>query len=221
MMRVIYALAALCCVSTCTLLGGSITLGIDNGANIFPFGGPTSGPGTEYQEAYDSTDFSGPISITGIDFFGGSGTLYAGTYTLSLSTISANINTLSDTNFSSNLGADNTVFDVVALSGAAPSELTFTGGPFNYNPGLGSLLLDIQISGANGTATDASYEDGSGEGPAGVIRYQNFNDGSGTTGYGLVTEFDFGAVTSGVPEPGTFSLLGCGLLGLLVQRLRR
>jgi len=212
----------LCCVSAPSLFGGSITLGVDNGANSYPFGGPSGPPGTEYQEAYSSSLFSGPISITGIDFFlqpgySGGGNLYAGTYQLSLSTITANINSLSDTNFSSNLGPDNTIFDTVALSGAPPSTLTFTGGPFNYNPANGNLLLDIQISntvpGLAGYG-GAGYEDGAGTGPAGIIRYHNF--GGGTTGFGLVTEFD-----STVPEPGTLSLLGCGLVGLLVQRLRR
>jgi hypothetical protein len=150
MRRAICALVFLCCVSACTLLGGSITLGIDTAGNFFPFGGPASGyTGTEYQEAYASTDFSGPISITGIDFFGQAGeggNLYAGTYTLSLSIITANINSLSDTDLASNLGPDNTVFTTVALSGASPSELTFTGGPFVYNPALG-VRPRIQTSG--------------------------------------------------------------------------
>jgi hypothetical protein len=84
MKRTIVAMVFLCCVSACTLLGSSITLGTDNGGNGDPFGGPLAGfPGTRYQEAYASSDFSGPISVTGIDFFleaGEGGSLYGGTY---------------------------------------------------------------------------------------------------------------------------------------------
>jgi hypothetical protein len=176
-------------------------------------------PGTRYQEAYASSNFSGPISVTGIDFFiqaGEGGSLYGGTYQLSLSTIAANINSLSNTNFNSNLGPDNAVFDIAALSGAAPNTLTFTGGPFSYDPAKGNLLLDIQISDpvAGGSPT-GSFQDGFGSGPPGIVRYQNFS--AGTTGQGLVTEFDF----TSVPEPGTLAFLGCGSVGLLIKRYWR
>jgi len=214
MNRPVHKVALLCCLSACTLLGGSITLGTDVNGNSFPFGGT----GTEYQEAYASSDFSGPLSITGIDFFlqpDTSGVL-GGTYTLSLSIITANINSLSGSDLPSNIGPNNTEFTSVVLSGAAPSELTFTGGPFSYNPSLGNLLLDITITSPSGTA---AFEDGAGSGPAGIVRYYNEPATTGTTGFGLVTEFDFG--TSSIPEPGTLSLLGCGLVYLLLQRLRR
>ena len=211
-------LLALGAASICS--ASSITLGTDNGGNAFPFAGPSSGvSGTEYQEAYASSDFSGPISITGIDFFQQVITpgadLYAATYELSLSVVTTNINDLSDTNFASNLGADNTVFTTVALAGAAPDTLTFSGGAFNYDPSMGNLLLDIQISDGNGSEVNSFFEDGDGSGPAGIIRYTNF--GGGTTGYGLVTEFDSASAS---PEPGTLILLGCALASLFVRRRR-
>jgi hypothetical protein len=141
------ALALLCCVSVGTVLGSSLTIGSDNASSAFPFGGPFYGnTGTEYQEAYSGSDFTGPVSITGIDFFlanGFSGSLYGGTYTLSLSVISSDIGGLSSSDLASNVGSDDTVFESVALSGAAPTMLTFTGAPFLYNPSEGNLLLDI------------------------------------------------------------------------------
>ena len=223
MRRTAGAIFVLGCVSVGSLLGSSITVGTDNGGNDFPFGGPFfSNPGTVYQEAYASTDFSAPELITGIDFFeqaGFTGSIYSGTYTLSLSMISASIGSLSTTNLASNLGADNTVFDTVVLSGTAPSKLTFTGTPFLYDPSQGNLLLNISITGGSG-GKGVAFQDNEGVGTS-VARYQNFGSNNGL-GWGLVTEFDSLSGGPAVPEPGTMSLFGCGMAAvLLVKRLRR
>lgn len=222
MRRAAGAFVVLGCVSIGTLLGSSITVGVDNGGNGFPFGGPfLTNPGTTYQEAYASSDFSGPELITGIDFFqqaGFNGPLYSGTYTLSLSTIGANIGSLSSTNLVSNLGLNNTVFNTVVLSGSAPSKLTFTGTPFLYDPTQGNLLLNITVTGGSG-GKGVAFQDNEGVGTS-VARYQNFGNNNGL-GFGLVTEFDTSNGPA-VPEPGTLSLFGCGLAAvLLVKRLRR
>jgi hypothetical protein len=212
----------LSCVSVGTLFGSSLIIGSDNGANGFPFGGPYYGSvGSDYQEAYASSDFSGPTLISSIDFFLATdftGNLYSGTYTLSLSVISSNIGSLSSTNLAGNIGSDNTLFETVALSGSAPNELTFTGTPFLYVPSLGNLLLDISVAGGSG-GKGVAFEDNEGVGSA-VARYQNFGTGNGL-GYGLVTEFDSVSSTTAAPEPGMLSLLCCGLAGLFVRRLRR
>jgi hypothetical protein len=161
------------------------------------------------------------MSLTGIDFFmtqGFSGDLFGATYQLSLSVITTDINSLSGTNFDGNIGAGNTLFTVATLAGPAPDKLTFSGGPFFYNPSVGNLLLDIQIDNiaGSGGATNSStlppaFQDGDGGGPAGITRYSNF--ATGTTGFGLVTQFDFS-----IPEPGTSALLGCGMAGIFVRR---
>jgi hypothetical protein len=203
-----------------TLSAGSITVGEDNSGNYFPFGFPVVGPGTQYQEAYSSSLFSGPITITAIDFFVQPNpidivnTLYTATFSLSLSTITADVNSLSNTDLNSNLGADNTSFTTVNLSGLAPNELTFTGAPFLYNPADGNLLLNIDITNVITTGT-AAFQDNGPDGPSTIARYQNF--GTGTSGYGLVTEFDF---TPQVPEPGSFGLLAAGLGSMVLLRNR-
>jgi hypothetical protein len=97
--------------------------------------------------------------------------------------------------------------------------LTFTGTPFLYDPSLGNLLLDISVTGGSG-GSGAAFEDSEGTGTS-LARYQNFGSGNGL-GYGLVTEFDSTASMANTPEPGTLPLMAClGLVGLLVQRLRR
>ena len=199
----VLAVFILGCVGSVSVLGNSITVGVNNVGNAFPFGGPFAGnPGTQYQEAYSSSLFSGPISITGIDFFlATAGTLYAGTYTFSFSSVTSDVNSLSNINLNSNLGSNNQVFDVVTIAPGttAPSTLTFTGTPFTYNPGSGNLLLNIQI--ANPSAGTAYFEDGGGSGPSTISRDQNF--GTGTSGFGLVTQFDFTS-TAAVPETRDF-----------------
>ena len=216
------ALALLCCVSVGTVLGSSLTIGSDNASSAFPFGGPFYGnTGTEYQEAYSGSDFSGPVSITGIDFFlanGFSGSLYGGTYTLSLSVISSDIGSLSSSDLASNVGSDDTVFESVALSGAAPNMLTFSGAPFLYNPSEGNLLLDISIAGGSG-GSGVAFEENNGVGDS-LARYQNFGTNNGD-GYGLVTQFDSSSAAD-TPEPGMLAFLACGLAAMaLAGRLRR
>lgn len=227
MKRIVCATLLLCCAFPLTLPGESIVLGTDSGGNADPFAGPFPGfPGTRYQEAYASSDFAGPISISAIDFFlqpGFSGsTLYGATYQVSLSIIGADIDALSETNLDSNPGVDNTLFAVETLAGPAPNVLTFSGGPFYYDPSLGNLLLDMRVSNPTGGGS-AIFQDGAGRGPAGIIRYSNFFNG--TRGYGLVTEFS-GVSSSRFtnelvsPEPGTLVLLGGGLAGLFIRRRR-
>jgi hypothetical protein len=175
---------------------------------VFPFGGGFGSGGnasTRYQQAYASSDFSSigsPFLITSIDFLGGSGKLAPSTYNLYFSTITAGIDSLSDVNFDSNRGADNTFFASVTLTGTAPATLTFSGIPFNYNPAHGNLLLDIVVSPGGVDANSgfgAAYFSTSNA--FGIFsRYHNF--GVGNAGWGLVTEFDYQA-----PEPSAAALL--------------
>lgn len=187
--------------------------------NVFPFGGGFTGnASTRYQQAYASSDFSSigsPFLITSIDFLDGSGNFASSTYNLYFSTITAGIDSLSNANFDSNRGADNTLFATITLSGAAPPTLTFSGIPFNYNPAHGNLLLDIVVSpgGVAASGFAASYLSSSNA--FGVFsRYHNF--GSANTGWGLVTQFDYQ-----VPEPSTGALLCVAVVALCFRSWRR
>lgn len=194
----------------------SLVVGLPgNNQNAFPFGGGFGGAAaTRYQQAYAASDFSSvgaPILIASIDFLNGGGNLAPSTYSLYFSTITAGIDTLSNVNFDSNRGADNTLFATLTLAGTAPPTLTFSGIPFNYNPAHGNLLLDIVVS-PGGVDANAGFGGNylSNENAPGVFsRYHNF--GGGNLGRGLVTQFDYQVV----PEPSAiaFSCLALSLAG--------
>jgi hypothetical protein len=204
-------LLALCAV----LMPAAVIVGEPAGSNnCFPFG-CNFAIGTRYQQAYSSAEFPGTITIYGITFYNTynpGANLTDATFTFSLSTITAGIDTLSNTNFDSNLGGDNTLFATQALSGASAASLTIWGTPFTYNPANGNLLLDIALTNIN-LRGGVYFE--SRNGANGIFsRYHDF--GTGTIGTGLVTGFETGA--GEVPEPATFALLGAGLAALALRR---
>lgn len=199
----------------------AITVGAPGDSiNGDPFAAPLPGfVGTRYQQAYASADFPSAMAITSIRFLNDSvfnGPLPAATYQIFFSTIKAGIDTLSNTNFDSNDGPDNTLFASVNLSGPAPLQLVFAGRPFDYDPANGNLLMDIHVSNEVGSG-GAFYDARSGTATGVFSRYQNFS--SGTEGFGLVTQFTFDPVV--VPEPSTVVLLLGGLGGLVLATLRR
>jgi hypothetical protein len=201
----------------------------DSGAgNCFPFGCSYN---AEYQQVYNSGQFSGTITITDLEFYN---TMYnssatamnTGTWTIDLSTTAADSNTISST-YASNIGADNTQVFSGNLSQAwafgDTLEIVLTT-PFTYNPLNGNLLMDVVGSGITQPGGGIYFDVNSTDSaftrvfcPNGVA----CSPGSVDTGYGLVTGFDGG--TSGVPEPSTEALFGLGVaaLGLVRRRLSR
>jgi hypothetical protein len=197
-----------------------VTVGLpaDQGhGNFFPFGGVYN---AEYQQVYSSSQFSGPITITNLEFFNteddsSATAMPSGNWQISLSTTSADWDTLS-TSFSSNIGSDNTM----VFNGNLSQPWTFgdtlsitLSTPFTYDPANGNLLMDVVGSGI----TDSSeriyfdtngYNNGGFNGNTFLGRVYSSGTVYVDSGYGLVTGF------STVPEPCTLLLLGSGLLGL-------
>ncbi len=193
----------------------TVTIGSGNdGGNAFPFDYPTYAG--EYQQVYSASQFSGPEEITAITFFSYSGfpSTISGDYTIDLSTTSAGVGTLSST-YANNIGANNAQF----FSGAVSDVLTFTGGPFLYDPSQGNLLLDVSVVtpdsvtgslSADCSAVTERVFNLNGNGSA-IADYNN--DCSGM-GYGLETEFTMTPAGTTVPEPHSLLLLLTAIAGV-------
>jgi hypothetical protein len=216
--------AALVVCSAQAASASQITIGntLSGESNTFPFGGSYAGLGaTEYQQVYEGSLFGGSVSINSVSFYAGlaGGVDADGTYTLSFSTTSAAVNALS-TNFATNVGPDSATFFVGALPAypAVGSPITFAlTTPFSFNPLSGNLLLDVTFSGVTNDGL-AYYVAQNGDFGSASSRMINGSTG-GTTGFGLVTTFATGQ--QAVPEPISVVLLGTGIAGAVIRRLRR
>ena len=172
-----------------------------------PFG--CNGPNDEYQQVYMNSLFSGPITITGLEFFNtqfNSGAheesaIDTGTFTVSLSTTSASWDTLSSTP-ANNIGGNNTeVFNgSLAQPWAFGDTLSITfSTPFTYVPGpSANLLLDIVVTGLGNSGGPGEiffdtngYNNGGFNGNTifGRLSKGGFFPEFINSGYGLVTGF--------------------------------
>jgi hypothetical protein len=142
-------------------LAGSVTIGVADTGNCYPFmcndSGTNSGISIWYEQVYSSTAFSGPVTITSATFywqfaqqFGGSDTLLGGGYEFDLSTTSAPVNGLNGGCLSCNLGADNKIVgDFIIPTGGISFGTSFTFtlvNAFTYDPSKGNLLLSIAVN---------------------------------------------------------------------------
>ena len=216
-------------------VAGTIAVGApaDTGAgSCVPF--DCNGPNEQFQQLYMNTLLSGPITITGLQFFNTqfnttTTTIDTGTFTVSLSTTTAAWNTLSTTQ-ANNIGGDSTQ----VFSGSLVQPWAFGdtlsipfSTPFTYTPGSSAnLLVDIGVTGLGDRGIGEIFFDinglNGGNFNGNTIFGQAYNGGTfgpGVhSGFGLVTGFE---TTSAVPEPMTISLVASGLAGISAMRRRK
>lgn len=182
-----------------------VTVGVASTGNCYPFmcndSGASSGPSIHYQQVYSASAFSGPTQINSLTFFrvlaaqfGGTSTVLAGNYRVSLSTTTRAVNGLS-ANLASNIGSDNMVIFNGNLGGlsSTPSFTITASAPFFYDPSLGNVLLDIVVTDQTAVFNGSGngYNDADARGVVTTRAYAFVGSASGPVDvFGLVTLFN-------------------------------
>jgi hypothetical protein len=214
------------------------------GGDCIPFGCVNpGGSGVEYQEIFDSSLFSGPLTIAGLTFFLRnfdntdpitgqpivSDTIYPADYTVTLSVVQIAVDGL-DSTLENNIDPTTAqTFFVGTLSNPVSDHFTIQTTPSNYfyyNPSQGNLLMDITNDGTDPFSQTVYLDKNSSSGGLFSSVYDSDPHPCGTTGcaepdYGLVVDFETPTDLAPVPEPAAIwlALTVTSLLGL--RRMRR
>ena len=210
---------------TLMLHAASVTVGNYDSGNCYPFmcndSGTNVGVSIDYQQAYNSAAFSGPITVSSISWyfasaFGGNDTILGGAYSFywGYSAVGLGLGG----NLAANYQAPPTFLGTATVPVGGVNYgpvLTLSGfSAFTYNPGQGDLILEIIVSNQDNVPnfTGNGYNEADYTGADTVRDYCFLGANTGCTGAtlgALVTTF-----TSSTPEPGTLVMFGSGLLGL-------
>ena len=202
----------------------SVSVGSMDGGNCYPFmcndSGTSVGVSIDYQQAFVSSAFSGPFTVSSISWsywpFAGPAIALGGNYTFSWGYSAVGLGL--STNLASNYnGAPNLIGTASIPAGGINfgTTLTLTSGtPFTYNPALGDLILEVVVdtqdnvpnTGANG------YNWADYTGAVTTRAYCLTNVGC-SAGVGAL-DTTFTGQSSATPEPGSLMLLGSGIVGL-------
>jgi hypothetical protein len=203
----------------------TITVGVRDsgnlGENCIPFGCPSSFGLNAYQQVYSSDAFPGAINIDSVTFFNSvslpsePNSSTTADYVFSLSTTAKAVGELDLVDLTSNIGPDSQFFGSSTGGPLTGTQLTVSGDPFLYDPASGNLLLNVSITSAGSdTFLFLDFQQPSPSAP-----FQRAYNGIPLSERpaGLVTEFGF----TPVPVPPTLFLLGTGVTGWALARLRR
>ncbi len=199
--------------------------------NFFPFFRNSS---LRYQQVFEASEFSaltGPATLTGIAFR--CDDIKCGAFsedvsaTISFSTTSASADGLSSS-FADNVGGDETVVKTgsftLSSAGISGSPSAFdividVDDTFDYDPGAGNLLMEVQMAaspGNIGILFDAQVTTGD----ATSRVFATAGGAAGTTDtLGLVTQFTFDDVAA-IPVPPALPMLGAGIAAIAFVRRR-
>jgi hypothetical protein len=166
----------------------------------------------------DGEKFSGPVTITGVQFELAYPQFYVGGgWTLAIGLSSHDPGTPLNNDFN-NLGPD---FVQVYVGTSAPQNGVAQFGfqtPYTFNPKNGDLLMEIVMvaNDCSWCAMTAGYSPELGR----VFKWSGayFDHLQAESGYGLKTTFQTQTAT---PEPATYGMIGTGLAALAVARRRK
>lgn len=217
-MRAILRTALVAAASVAATLSPANALVIgtaDDGNSVF------NSPGTfgyYFQQIYNSSSFSSPISISEITFYNSKypgGTPAAGSFDIFLSTSNAPIATFDTSNSTTTPYYDASFTQVYhgTLPSISNGKLDINlSTAFNYNPSQGNLLLTVRnndLSSGNNLFLDADKNNGIMNWRMSSYGY-DFNEG-------LVTGFN----VAPVPEPSTWAMMILGFVGVGFMAYRR
>lgn len=201
----------------------TITVGSMDSGNCYPFmcndSGTSTGVSIDYQQAYTSSAFSGPFTVTSMSWgywpFAGPAVILGGNYTFSWGYSAVGLGLSS--NLASNYSGGSNLIGTASVAAGGTNygtTLTLSGFSFTYNPGLGDLILEIVVDTQDNVSNSGSngYNWADYTGAVTTRAYCITNIGcQGDVAGALVTTF---GGQSAVPEPGTLVMFGSGLLGL-------